>query len=91
MKVMVAFPQILGLSIERNLAPKRALLQEVLGTGGVLDVVLREPRIMGMSYLRLSTRLMILVKRNETANLVTAMKMTMESFKSRFLDEFRKA
>ena len=86
-KVIVVFPQILSLSIEKNLVPKRALLQEVLGARGVLDVVLRGPQIMGMSYLRLSTRLMILVKSNETTKLVTAMKMTRESFKSRFLDD----
>ena len=85
--VIAAFPQILSLSIERNLAPKRAMLQEVLGARGVLDVVLKQPRIMGMNYQRLSTRLMILVERNETEKLVTAMMMTRESFKSRFLDD----
>ena len=87
-KVMAVFPQILGLSIERNLLPKTAMLQEILGAHGVLDIVLRQPQIMGMSYLRLSTRLSILVKRNETAKLVTAMRMRRESFKSRFLDDF---
>ena len=86
-KFIAAFPPVLGLNIERNLVPKTRLLQDVLGAHGLLDVVLRGPRIMGLSYLRLSTRLMILVKRNETAKLVTAMKMTTESFKSRFLDD----
>ena len=86
-KVITSFPQILGLSIERNLAPKQALLQKVLGAQGGLDAVLRGPQIMGLTYQRLSTRLRILVKRNETAKLVTAMKMTRESFRRRFLDE----
>ena len=86
-KLVFAFPPILGLNIDRNLGPKRALLQEVLGACGVLDVVLREPRVLGMSYLRLSTRLRILVKRNETAKLVKAMKMTRKSFKKCFLDD----
>ena len=86
-KVIAAFPQILSLSIEKNLVPKQALLQDVLGAEGALEVLLRQPQTMGMSYLRLSTRLMILVKRNETEKLVTAMRMTRESFKSRFLDD----
>ena len=86
-KLIAVFPRILGLSIEKNLAPKQALLQEVLGAQGVLEVVLRQPQTMGMSYQRLSKRLMILVKLNQTAKLVTAMKMTRETFKRRFLDD----
>ena len=50
-KLIADFPQILSLSIARNLVPKRAMLQEVLGARGVVDVVLRRPQIMGMSYL----------------------------------------
>ena len=84
-KVIAVFPQILSLSIERNLLPKLALLQEVLGAHGVLDAVLKGPQIMGLSFLRLSTRLTNLVKRNETVKLVPAMMMTRESFQSRFL------
>ena len=86
-KLIVVFPRILGLSVEKNLVPKQALLQEVLGTQGMLDVVLRQPQTMGMSHVRLSTRLLILVKLNQTAKLVTAMKMTRETFKRLFLDD----
>ena len=86
-KLIAASPRILGLSREKNLLPKQALLQKVLGVQGALEVLLDAPHILGLSYLRLSTRLMILAKRNETAKLATAMRMTRESFKSRFLDD----
>ena len=85
--VVLVFPQILSLSIEKNLEPKHALLQKVLGAQATLQVVRKRPQIMGLNYLRFSTRLMILFKRNETARLASAMTMTSKSFKSRFLDD----
>ena len=85
--VVLVFPQILSLSIEKNLEPKRALLQKVLGAQGALEMLLGTPQLFLASYLRFSARLRILVKRNETARLVRAMKMTEESFKRRFLDD----
>ena len=87
-KVIAFFPAVLSLSINKNLGPKRVLLKDILGEG-VAEAVLKQPSIFGYSYQRLSTRLKILVARNETEKIASAMLMTEDRFLARFVNKQR--
>ena len=87
LKITSAFPSVLALSINKNFEPKRLLLQENLGAEGVAETVLKHPSVLGYSYQRLSTRLKVLVARNETEKIAAAMRMTEDRFVARFVNE----
>ena len=87
-KIISFFPLIFKYSISTNLVHKQALLQRTFGTlGAAAEIVLKHPRILGSSYRRLSTRLEVLVARNETMKLSWVMQMTDEQFKTRFFGQ----
>ena len=83
-KAISTCPSILGLSIEKNLKPKQALLEAALEASDAANMISRCPQIFSYSYQRLSSRLRVLVERNETHKLVGAMSYTEESFQKRF-------
>ena len=84
LKIISSFPLVLKYSINNNLVHKQLLLRRVFGAVGAAEVVLKHPRILGMSYERLSTRLDVLVARNDTMKLPSAMLMTEEQFQVRY-------
>ena len=84
LKIVSSVPWVLKYSLSNNLAHKKVLLQSMLGTVGAAETVLKQPRILGMSYLRLSERLQILARGNETMKLSWAMQMTEQRFQARF-------
>ena len=82
-KVISTFPAILGCSISQNLEPKKVLLQKVYRTDALAEEVRKMPQLLSYSYQRLSSRLKILVERNETQKLGFAMKMTKDCFRAK--------
>ena len=86
-KAIATLPQILGLSIEQNLKPKYALLAAAMEASDVEDMISRFPQIFSYSYQRLSSRLRVLLERNETHKLAKAMSYTEDGFKQRFDQE----
>ena len=83
-KIISSFPAILCYSVSNNLDPKKFLLQRVLGEDGTAEVVVKRPEILGLGYQRLTTRLNVLLTRNETQKLAGAMQMTDKRFKARY-------
>ena len=86
-KVIATHPQVLGYSIEENLKPKQALLEDAFGRSEAATLISKDPRIFSYSYERLDTRLTVLVERNETHLLTSAMRLTEATFARRFLHE----
>ena len=84
LKLISSFPLVFKYSIENNLMHKQNLLQRVFGVAGAVEVLLKQPVILSMSYERLSTRLKVLVARNETVKLPWVIRMTDAKFKARY-------
>ena len=83
-KVIVRRPRLFTLSVDKNLEPKRVLLQKVFGTGGAAEEVRKFPELLKFSYERLSSRLKVLVELNETWRLGNAMQMSEDRFSQVF-------
>ena len=84
-KVIVCFPSLFKLSVAKNLQPKRVLLQKVFGTDGTAEELSKMPPLLGYSYQRMSSRLKVLVARNETQKLRTAIVLSEDRFHARYL------
>ena len=84
-KFISSYPLVFKYSIGTNLAHKQVLLQRVFGEVGAVEIILKQPSVLGTSYQRLSTRLEVLVARNETMKLPRASRMTEEQFQARYL------
>ena len=84
-KVIVSFPAVFSYSINKNLRHKVAVLQEVFGELAAVAAISRRPIILGYSQQRLTTRLRVLSEQNETMKLITAVEMTEDRFRKRFL------
>ena len=82
---MVLFPPLLGLRVDTNLDPKRVLLQKVFGAEGTAEELSKMPQILGYSYHRLSSRLKVLVERNETQKLSQTISMSEDRFRAKSL------
>ena len=85
--MVASFPIILGLRIEQNLKPKQALLVSAFGRSEAATLISNHPRVLSYSYQRLDTRLTVLVERNETHLLLSAMQYDETRFAKRFPHE----
>eukprot|EP00438_Fugacium_kawagutii_P031476 Skav222645 [mRNA] locus=scaffold10:444608:446644:- [translate_table: standard] len=84
-KVIVDFPQILGLSIEENLASKMKLLKSYFSHTDSAQLLAKWPVILGYSRQRLEKRLTVLSEQNRLGGLISAMSLTEEAFHKRYL------
>ena len=87
LKIISSFPLVFKYSIENNLMHKQNLLQRVFGAAGAVEIVLKQPVILSMSYERLSTRLKVLVARNETVKLPSAVLLAEDQFHARYREK----
>ena len=84
-KVIAYWPSYFRNSLETHLEPKRVLLQKVFGTDGAAEEMCKMPQVLSYSYQRLSSRLKVLVERNETMQLRNCILLTEDRFRARYL------
>eukprot|EP00435_Cladocopium_sp_Y103_P051592 s434_g16.t1 len=84
-KGVASCPRILGFSISRNFSHKVSMLHTFFSPEFATAVIRKNPRILGYSSHRLSSRLSILAERNETHRILYAIKLTEAGFQRRFL------
>ena len=85
MQAVSIFPQILGLSVDKNLACKVELMQSFLSTKDVVDLIAKWPPIFSYRQQRLEERLNVLADLNSLGKLAYAMRLTNEVFHKRFV------
>ena len=84
-KAVVSSPQMLGLSLENNLKKKLKLMQSFLTRKAVAQQLTTFSPILHYRYNRLDERLTILALCNQTSKLASAMRLTDEKFKKRYM------
>ena len=84
-KAVASSPQMLGLSLENNLKKKLKLMQSFLTRKAVAQQLAAFSPILHYRYKRLEERLTILALCNQTSKLASAMTLTDEKFKNRYM------
>ena len=91
-KVITRFPQVLGLSVEDNLAPKVMFLVEDAGAGreGAADIILTQPSLLSMSIERnLRPKLHFLLDKFPGTSGAQAMKLALHSLAGKLMPRMR--
>ena len=83
-KMVVTFPQVLGLSVEANLKAKYDLMQSVFTGAAAAELLARSPHLWSYRYSRLEHRLHVLKSQGQLSKLAGAMTLGSDAFSRRF-------
>ena len=84
-KAVAGFPQLLGYSIEGNLKRKVSLLRQLFADDEIILRIARFPQLLGYSCERIEARLALFQSRDLLEAFPSALALTEEAFKTRFL------
>ena len=84
-KVASAFPRLLGYSIEGNMNRKVILLRQLFADDEIILMITRFPPLLGYSFERIEARLALLQSRDRLQAFPSALALTEEAFKTRFV------